>query len=235
MSSSDKKILIIFIGVLALVASYYFGYKKFDTSNNQLKADNAVLSEQLDELSLKVQNEKEYVSETSRMKNEISALIAEFPSYLQIEDSIMDTVEMEKKYDVEVPTLSVSDPTQVVGGQASEDGSQTASSKYSVYSINSNISYTSSYAGLKQMINCIAEDRSISSLSATFDRSTGKLSGSVSYNDFFIYGQDDKEYQLPNIYSVMHGTNNIFGTVDAPAATETTEETTEETTSTTNK
>lgn len=76
--------------------------------------------------------------------------------------------------------------------------------------------YTVSYEGLKRSIKHIGEQTNrvaIDSLTASFDDSTGLLTGSTTLNMYIVPYQEDKEYVQPNFSAVLLGTDNIFGTI----------------------
>ncbi len=228
-SSRDKKILIVFVGLIAAVLSYFLVLSPTLEDNAALESENAQLSAHLSELKEMVTREEEYVSETERMNREVEQILSEFPSYLQTENGIMDVVELEDETGAQVPSLTIADPVLVEitvasdaaqetdsTDSASETATASAASQYSLYDVNTNLSYTSSYAGMKQLIDLIVSDdnkRSVSTFSATFDNSTGEITGAVSFESFFIFGQD-KDYVPADIPTMDHGTQNIFGSVD---------------------
>lgn len=228
-SSRDIKILIVFIGLIAVALSWFLVLSPTLDENEAMEAQNATLSTRLADLRTKVAREDEYRSETERMEQELAQILSDFPSYLQTENGIMDVVELENKTGAEVPSLTVADPVliEITAASASTDTDSTsdasetvtasAASQYALYDVNTNLSYTASYAGIKQLINLIVKNddkRSISTFSATFDNSTGEITGAVSFESYFIFGQD-KDYEPADIPSIDHGTQNIFGSVDA--------------------
>jgi hypothetical protein len=79
---------------------------------------------------------------------------------------------------------------------------------------------------MKNMLNRIVsvqDKRSISSFSATFDNSTGEITGTLNFESYFIYGQE-KDYEPADIPNIKHGTDNIFGSVDYETEEETDED-----------
>lgn len=243
-SSRDKKILIVFIGMIAAVLSYFLVFNPTLEDNEKLEAENARLNTRLADLRSKAAREEEYRSETERMNLEVEQILSDFPSYLQTENGIMDVVEIENKTGAQVPSVTIADPVLIeisATAEASADNAAasatdtaadsadaqtevtaSAASQYYLYDVNTNLSYTSTYAGMKQIIDLIAKDedkRSVSTFSATFDNTTGEITGAVSYESYFIFGQD-KDYEPADIPSINHGTENIFGSVDVAPVTE---------------
>jgi hypothetical protein len=190
--------------------------------NTALESENATLSQKVDYLKSLVAKEEEYRSETERMNAEVAQMLVDFPSYLMIENEIMNVVDSEGVSNADIASVTVGDPAliDVAGSTTSEsagDGTTTVTSsaaqQYSLFDMNTSISYTASYEGMKQLINFVAGDKdkhSVSTFTATLDNSTGYITGVMDYDAYFIYGQD-KDYVSPDIPSINHGTENIFG------------------------
>jgi hypothetical protein len=162
------------------------------------------------------------------MNTEVAQMLTDFPSYLMIENEIMNVVDSEGVSKADIASVTVGDPTliEVASGTttdaATADGStgeatttvaSTAAQQYSLFDMNTSISYTASYEGMKQLINFVAGDQdkhSVSTFTATLDNSTGYITGVMDYDAYFIFGQD-KDYVSPDIPNFEHGTQNIFG------------------------
>lgn len=86
---------------------------------------------------------------------------------------------------------------------------------YSLYDMAVSYDFTVTYDDLKKMVKKIQEDpdkRNISSISLTYDSESGKLSGNMSVNMYFLTGTE-KVYETPNPGNIKKGTTNIFGTL----------------------
>jgi hypothetical protein len=221
-SSKECKLLVVLVGILAVVAVYFAVYKPTMEKNTALESENATLSQKVDYLKSLVAKEEEYRSETERMNAEVAQMLVDFPSYLMIENEIMNVVDSEGVSNADIASVTVGDPAliDIAGSTTSEsagDGTTTVTSsaaqQYSLFDMNTSISYTASYEGMKQLINFVAGDKdkhSVSTFTATLDNSTGYITGVMDYDAYFIYGQD-KDYVSPDIPSINHGTENIFG------------------------
>jgi hypothetical protein len=237
-STRTQKLLIALIGVLAVVLSYFLVFAPTSEKNETLTNENAQLNARISELKGMQEKEEEYISETERLNQEVSVFLMEYPSYLMYENGIMDVVDLEKATGAFVSTMTLSDPVVVsVGSSAqsdAEDGTadqsaaSSAASRYSLYDANTALIYSGDYSAMKNMLTRIVsvqDKRSISTFSATFDNSTGEITGAINFESYFIYGQE-KDYEPADIPGVKHGTDNIFGSVDYE--TETEEETAED-------
>ena len=77
--------------------------------------------------------------------------------------------------------------------------------------------FTGTYASLKDMVDYLADQTgrmTLDNVNASFDSSTGNLSGSITVNLFFMAGTG-QTYTEPDAGSVAYGTDNIFGTIES--------------------
>lgn len=229
MSVRDKKILVVFLGILVVVAAFFLGYRPLNEKKATLEAENASLRDTYADLSMKASNADMYTKEIKMMNTKMEEIFTHYPSYLQTENEIMDAVAFEEITDAFIGSLTISAPVGVdtLGEGASAEGTgetgetgeaqtQEAAFPYQLYDVNSTITFESGYQGMKDLIDIIANDRnkkSVRTLSAVFDNTEGKITGNMSYDTYFIYGLD-KPYVEPSVPEIKHGTKNIFGTVD---------------------
>ena len=229
MSVRDKKILVVFLGILVVVAAFFLGYRPLNEKKATLEAENASLRDTYADLSMKASNADMYTKEIKMMNTKMEEIFTHYPSYLQTENEIMDAVAFEEITDAFIGSLTISAPVAVdiLGEGASAEGTgetgetgeaqtQEAAFPYQLYDVNSTITFESGYQGMKDLIDIIANDRnkkSVRTLSAVFDNAEGKITGNMSYDTYFIYGLD-KPYVEPSVPEIKHGTKNIFGTVD---------------------
>lgn len=224
MSVRDKKILIVFLGVLVFVAAFFLGYRPLNEKKATLEAENASLRDTYEDLSMKAANADMYTKEIKMMNTKIEEIFTHYPSYLQTENEIMDAVTLEKVTDAHIPSLTIAEPVAIDLAQMGEEENTEAegtessapASAYQLYDVSSSISFESSYKGLKDLINIIGKDakrKSVGTVSATFDNATGLVHGSMVYDTYFVYGLD-KDYVDPVVPSMPHGIDNIFGTVE---------------------
>jgi hypothetical protein len=148
-----------------------------------------------------------------------------------IENEIMNVVDSEGVSNADIASVTVGDPTMVdvassttseLSGDEATTVASSAAQQYSLFDMNTSISYTASYEGMKQLINFVAGDKdkhSVSTFTATLDNSTGYITGVMDYDAYFIFGQD-KDYVSPDIPNFEHGTENIFGSTLKKASDE---------------
>ncbi len=242
-TAKEARLILILAGLAILVASYFLVYSSYMEKNEALESTNSQLSAQITSLRAKVAQEQEMVDETRELNAETKEIIDLFPSYLKVENEIMNIVNIEDTTDAEVSNLTITDPLELeivlddseetaaaadtTDGEASfseasagiltvEDiGTGVVADTVGLYYMSTTVTYTASYDGMKEMLNYITENHdrwSIGTFSATFDSSTGELTGSMSYYCYFLFGTY-KDYEVPTIEGIEHGTDNIFGTM----------------------
>lgn len=260
MSARDKKLLIILAGIAVLALTYFFVFAPQANKRDALKTENMQLKSQYNQLSKLAAKADEYTEKTKTMSDEMQTVYDNFPSYLQIENGIMDAVSIEKSTNTSISELTVGSPIAIdvnnpsgdgknadasqnstqsseaqdsettesgnTDTQSTDDGSASqntgdTSSKssvtgYQLYDVNSVMSFTTEYHGLKTMLSEVigsSNKKTISTMNVSYDESTGRVSGEMQMDSYFLYGLD-KPYEPPVIPSVPHGTTNLFGTTN---------------------
>ena len=242
-SDRDKKILLVFLGILVFGLVYFFPIRGYMDDTEKLKAENISLNPKLTDLQEKAARETEIKNETADLRSKTTKAIAKFPSLLRTENEIMAIVKFEKELKIEVPSITVSAPVEVqtavsadsVPEAAPAENSETASveatddtvvataagiaSKYTLYDMSTNIDYKGGYKSMKKLLKKIAKSsdkKSINTVSLSFDEKTGNLNGNIIYDSYFLLGSD-RPYEEIITKTIKHGKKNIFGTVDASA------------------
>ena len=242
-SDRDKKILLVFIGILVFGLVYFFPIRGYMDDTEKLKAENISLNPKLTDLQEKAARETEIKNETADLRSKTTKAIAKFPSLLRTENEIMAIVKFEKELKIEVPSITVSAPVEVqtavsadsVPEAAPSENSETASveatddtvvataagiaSKYTLYDMSTSIDYKGGYKSMKKLLKKIAKSsdkKSINTVSLSFDEKTGNLDGNIIYDSYFLLGSD-RPYEEIITKTIKHGKKNIFGTVDASA------------------
>lgn len=118
-SMRDKKILLMFIGILVFFVGWYFGYRPQMEKADQIEDLNGALEEQLQDLLELAENKDFYVSETASIKDKISEYISEFPADVRPEDGIVLANKMENELGFQITNVGVGEKEFV----ASLDGS----------------------------------------------------------------------------------------------------------------
>lgn len=265
MSTRDKKLLIILAGVAILALTYFLIFVPQSNKRDSLKSENMNLKSQYNQLSALAAKADDYTNKTKEMSDAMQQVYDNFPSYLQIENGIMDAVAIEKSTNTNITELTVGSPTaidvnnptgdagtdsssgsstdssttdssnadssqaadsnssqsQTTDGSTGDGSTSTGSAKstvtgYQLYDVSTVMAFKTEYHGLKAMLGEVigsSQKKTISTLNVSFDDSTGKLTGEMLVDSYFLYGLD-KPYEAPYIPAVPHGTNNLFGTTN---------------------
>ena len=135
----------------------------------------------------------DYTEKTKDMSDAMQQVYDNFPSYLQIENGIMDAVAIEKSTNTNITELTVGSPTAIdvnnPTGEAGTDSSSGSSSDssttdtgYQLYDVSTVMAFKTEYHGLKAMLGEVigsSQKKTISTLNVSFDDSTGKLTGEM--------------------------------------------------------
>lgn len=106
-------------------------------------------------------------------------------------------------------------------GSTTDDSTASASSVEGYY-VSVGVRYEASYAGLKEMIayvNQFKDRTTIDQFSASFDDTTGKLTGEMTLNMYYLTNTG-KDYVPPVFDFMPKGVNNIFGKTVAGSQSE---------------
>ena len=125
-SMRDKKILLMFIGILVFFVGWYFGYRPQMEKADQIEDLNGALEEQLQDLLELAANKDFYVSETASIKDKISEYISEFPADVRPEDGLVLANKMENELGFQITNVGVGEKEFVASldGSSEEDLAQ---------------------------------------------------------------------------------------------------------------
>lgn len=232
---SDINILIMLVGVLLAVISYFIVYQSFSEKTAALSAENATLQTEVDGLQELADNKTFYLEETARMDEEIKGIMAEFPSEVRAEDAVMYTDSLEKLNAIwvtqldreETQLVQVATEAQAPATDAVVENADTADAAASqdavtatgglkdtvfLYSSPFTINYKTTYRSIKDIILSIVESNermNITAISLSYDAETGCLSGSLDATMYTMSGTGNV-YEEIDIPGVRMGTADIF-------------------------
>ena len=89
-----------------------------------------------------------------------------------------------------------------------------------LYRTQDTLEFTGTYANLKEVVAYLAEQTgrlTVDNMNASYDTSTGYLTGSIVVNMFSMSGTGNT-YTEPDAGQVAYGTSNLFGTLEQAAA-----------------
>lgn len=232
----DKNLILVMLGIVLVFCSYYFGFRTLKSMQESLEQENTALTGQIRALNEIAMNQEQYLQDTKELKAEMDKVIAQFPVDITSEDIILYTRDLERKTNSYVSSISMPALTSVpvaaeletdvlnqygdITGAVAQnafvnEGRVPDAANMFLSKIESNISYSISYSGLKTMIQDITTDtgrKSIDNVSLVFNENTGDLSGTMTINYFLLSGTG-KEYIQPSITGNLRGVESIFGSL----------------------
>ncbi len=218
------------LGVLLVVGAYFGVFRSMEEKTKEVEAQCVALETDIAKYKEWEQNKDFYVSETERMTTEISEWVNEFPSYNLPEDAIKLAYEMDNRTNTNfmyIDSINFGDAIPLYTADYSSidlseaGGVVDPSIPYPIYvlwTLNATYGIDASYDGLKQMINNIqaqTDRKGLEAVTLSMDTSTGLLAGNIIMNSYYVAGSE-KPYAQPSLTPVMKGTENPFGTLDAP-------------------
>ncbi len=214
MKKREIQLLLIVLGILFVVVSRFYIYTPNIEKAEVIEEENRSLQIIVSELEQLESQRAVYVEETEKMKEEAMAIIDCFPADFQAEDKLMYFYNMEGVNQNQIAIHNVGFGAQ---NEIPYDGSLTVG-EYTLeddgirlITAQDNISFTTTYTGLKNVIRHIYQvpgRKSITSVSLSAG-SDGYLTGNMSVDFYALFGTE-KLYVPLDIKSSL-GKSNIFG------------------------
>lgn len=214
-SKKELYMLLMLAGVIIAACSFFFGFQKINQKTEALRIETEALESDVNKYNAVKDNIDVYNIGIDESTKKIAEIIAKIPSDVLPEDAFMLARELEKNDEYTfVDATTWADETTVY--TVTSHPVDTTKTPITYYLNNNEVSiiHTSSYQGIKDMLDYIYEHKnrmSFESFMVSYDETTGLLSGSTNVNFYSIVGSD-KEYKEQNIQGVQMGTDNIFGT-----------------------
>ena len=214
-SERDKKLLIVVMAVLIMALAYFFGYSNLSAQVDELSTKKTSLETTKRDLKEKNNNKQKYINDTDKLSKACTVLIDKYDSTTSQPNAIEFFNKTEDVTGVWVKSLSLSPATVLYkfGQIASSNvnGTSSYTSNLVGYKSSINISYEGDYSQWKNFvkyINTYASKSTIDSLTATYNDSTGVVSGTASISLYAIQGGDRKATEPK--FDVKTGTDKIF-------------------------
>lgn len=218
MKKSDVQLLLLVAGLLMAFCSWYFVYNANMDKMYEVQLENESLQTEIKKLEELDAQKQKFIDDTASMKEECDTIVSYFPAGLLTEDEIMyyNNMELATMNEIVVPSIGMGVPTEIpyVGELAvgeytlQDDGIK-------MYSSQTNLSFTTTYKGLKNTIGYIYQmpgRKAITSVSLSAG-SDGYLMGSMSV-DFYYMDGTPLLYTPIDIPAVPLGKDNIFGVLE---------------------
>ena len=200
---STIKGLMILVGILAVVASYFFVFSKYKTKNEDIKTKIEELDVRLEELEKMDRNKEVILKNTEEINAETEKVLAKLDGGLSYQAEIVDLQDFIYDEEVSVPSLTISAPTDTY---TFSDGNVGKSITYSYTS-------TGTYAQMKEAIKYFDEyegKRKVpTSISFVYDYASQKVSLAFNVIEYAVAGEgrEQKEVIIPEY---KKGRLNVF-------------------------
>lgn len=225
MSEKDKKLLMVVGSILLLFCSYLFIYKTNVNKANEINESNALLDTKVQELEVLKAKEPSFKATIEQNNQLMKQYLEKIPSDNTYEKSIMTVVDMERATQSEIKTVGINlnntfydaaaSTNAVTDGNEEGKKPETFNKKLTVYNTKLSLSYSLSFDGVKTLVDFINNYENymtLDNISASFDPSTGLLSGSLAIN-LFSMNDSEKQYEAPVITDVNMGLDKLFHTL----------------------
>ena len=216
-SESDKKLLIIFLAICLLAASYFFVFSKGMSKAQDIEDKNTQKEQKVMKLQSKITKQVTIRKDTEELKEKQEELKDKYPNDMTEEKAMSIIRDIESKMDFKTTQIAFvkgnNAGQNAYAAQSSESGdseSDTTSSGNGAASAGTagrymevTIVYKASYKGLKygSILLCRSPGRNPSF-------SPASIAGLV---DMYYLPVDGKDYKAPTVNGVTDGTKNVFG------------------------
>lgn len=237
-TKGQRNLLLFILGIAILVVPIrVFAMGNFDEKKS-IDNQRAERETYYNDLKAKDANRQQYIEETEQYTKDYESILAEFPSELYQDNTIMYLQNVKDKYKFNFPSVTMGEETLfytlgsgavgdvTVADNGSSDSSaeadstagdvsldeDTTASGYNCYSASFPVSYEGDYKDIKDVIDFIKSGDSrmtLDDISISFDDNSGKYTGNMTITSYAVNG-DDRTTDHANV-NVQIGTNNIFG------------------------
>lgn len=203
-SKGTKNLIYCLLGLVIILAVFFFGFQNIRQENNELKGQKAELEEEIKQLNEIQVNQSEYESQIEEYESRRKGYYKEFPALVQARDQILYAAELENRYDsMLISEMEMEEAEHVMG----TDGDALA-----LYKIPAKMECNINYDQLKDFLMGTTKDgtrKVVDEIVLTKDSVTGNLTGTISISMYYMTGTGQK-YEAEQIEDVTVGTPNIF-------------------------
>lgn len=210
------------IAIVLAIVGIGFGYwasqnkaQEIQKETTKLVTQNKALEEQEAKLDALYNHQEEYKAEKDRCNKETEELLAQFPTYMYIEDKILyaDTLQKGDLSGYNLKEITYGD-SQFIMNTTYGDSNPLELYKVSLSSKFTELSYLQLRTFLDYGLH--SEQRFVvDNVQATFSAMSGSLTGQITFSTYFIPGQTDP-YVFPqeviDALGQFRRTDDLFGT-----------------------
>ena len=231
-TKGQRNLLLFLLGIAILVVPIrFFAMDNFEEKKS-LESQKSERQTYYNELKAKDANRQQYIEDTEKYTKQYQDILAQFPSELYQDNTIMYLQGVKDKYKFNFPTVTMGEETlfYTLGAgaagdvttdgsaattdvaTATTDGSAATTDGYNCYSASFPVSYEGSYKDLKDVIDYIKSGdyrMTLDNVSIAFDDQSGKYKGDMTITSYAVNGEDRTTDHAD--VNVQTGTTNIFG------------------------
>lgn len=202
MSKKSVKYVLIIIGLLIFLATYFLVFIDFSDKTDALNTEITALNQKLDQVNGYFAEIATYKSSIEEDKLAVNSTLSKYNSVDTPEDFIMFAIDLEDKKELDVNALSFTKPTPIYTIMAVKD-----TDDYTVpleptlltgYKVSSTMSSSMNYDQMKAALDFIYSQKTVTvldSLSINFDSATGLILGNMIIDKYFVTGRDIQAHQ----------------------------------------
>ena len=211
--------LVLAVGAVACLLVYMLVFTKYNDQTTALKASNAQLEAQVNEMKEYYDNMEVYRADTAEMVASITEITADYPADAKEEDVIMMAVAMQNRAIINYDKINV-DESKVIH-DISEDivkGAAVEGLEESIQFVERQATYknVTTYSNLKSAIATVYESPYRIGVNAVSYRkssaSNNFIDGTIDITYYSVRGMG-KEYTAPEMPSYFGGASDLFGPI----------------------
>ena len=217
----DLKLLLILAGLLVFLLMYMLVFNPLQSKISSVKAENAQLSAQVEDLESKYLRMAEYEEGIKDSRAYVKETLKRFPGDVKEEDILSYLLTMEARQGIRMESVTFNDPelVQQFNMMTQVDG-QDVAVPAGAYRASTMMTGTLTYPQAKNVINYLYESdkqTTLENVTLTYNAETGKLAGTFELSKYLI-NFDGAEYVPERVPVVDMGLKDLFGTTSAVAA-----------------
>ena len=216
----NMKYILILIGVVALILSYFMGYSKYQTNISDINDEISALETRYNDLKSKESKREEYEKMKKEAEEKYETVLSKFDAGLSAERIIMDYHNIANQIGFSFTSLSLSEPNLFWAfGTENKDGMINSGDTIPngmIASVRSySIQVTGTYGNIKDFIKQIMSDKAKRrvpiSMSFAFDPTLHTVSCNLNVMEYAVSSEDRTE-SVADIPIYNQGIDNIFFT-----------------------
>ncbi|MBR3621068.1 MAG: hypothetical protein IKN56_06120 [Clostridia bacterium] len=212
LSLRDVNMILVVVGIIILLATYFLVFRSFSEKNSQLDTQNTERTAHLKELQGYYDNLKTYETGTRDGKANIAANLSKLPLGIRSEDFLVYIMDSVSAVNGTLSTVNYRDISQVATFNTVVNGKQVP---VTGYQMGASFTGTMNYSQLKSYLDYVYNESDkitfIDSFTMTSDSSSRRLNVNFNLSKYFIEYEGGEYVPVP-VPEVSIGINDPFHT-----------------------